>query len=238
MRGWIWSAGLVGGLARAAGCSEDPCFYGVYPYDGQTSVPLDAVLTFEAAGELVPDLPSLDGAIALHRVDGEEPVPVPFDIRVDPDTQLVAVLPREPLAPDATYELYGIDADLVETRHFPQTLFRWPVAVTFETTSVLRAAGAWRVGDAVVVALSQPADDGAIAADLVVGDAAGTPVAFEIAGRHEGEAVLVEIDDGGMGATVELGGEAVAVSTSGTSDLVPWYRSQPTCGYVMPGALR
>lgn len=235
MRSGWWFAGMVSASwwARLPGCSEPDCFYGTSPYDGQSGVPLDVVVTFAEGAPLPADLPALAPGITFNRIDGANTIAVPFEVRVDAPAGLIEITPSEPLAADAEYEVRGVDADLVSTPHHWASLRRY-ASVTFSTRSEASLVAAQRVDDgALVLVLSEPLALDDVEAQLALTDDADQPVIATTVGLWESEPHLVVVDDGGLAASAQLGeGAKVYVGTSYEStEILDGYRSLPTCRY-------
>lgn len=232
-------AGLLVGIVIAtqlargqAGCSYVPCYYGTYPPQGATRVPLDAVLRFVGGDEITSDLPALSQAIHLRRVDGAVAQAVPFSVRLDARAHTVEVHPDAPLAPDATYELDGIDPRQVSRQHFGYALDRDPAITRFETGGALHPIGAWRTEeDVIVVVFSEPVDADAIGASLDVTDGDGAAVDFEVLGALAGAPRAIEIADDGSAYAVTYGETEVLVDDGYEAQAaVDWHVGRPACG--------
>jgi hypothetical protein len=111
---------VVGGSALF-GCSYIDCFDGMLPFNGQTGVPVDAVLTIETHYGLNPDTPSLQDAITLERLGSSEAdsgEPVSFELDVDLESAIVRIVPTEPLVANSWYELRGVDRNDLGGAHY------------------------------------------------------------------------------------------------------------------------
>jgi len=99
----------IGGVA----CSYELLHYGSFPFDGQTRVPVDAVL--EINGWIPESWGDLSNGIRL--VDAESGVSVPFTYELQTGRGGVLVRPSRPLEPDTEYMLSGVSSWQVTGSH-------------------------------------------------------------------------------------------------------------------------
>lgn len=238
-RAWV-TVGLVGlgGLARVAGCSLEPCLYGYYPFDQQTAVPLDVVVTLTDARPFPPDLPAVGPGITLVRVEGGNRIAVDYTVRVDRPVGVVELIPDQPLEPDAEYEVSGIDRTALNTPHSMGVLWRESRTVHFFTGSAPTVLHAGRDYDSseILLVLSEPVDLADVEAALSVVDGEGNDVPASVTGLWEDEPHIVRIEAESNAYQVQLVGfgDRIYIQDQYVVDeFVDWYRSMPVCnGYL------
>ena len=118
------------------------CPVGVYPFDGQTAVPLDQEIVFDVS--LKEDQPySYDDLLVWETESGTV---VDGDVRFEFDqynTQIVFT-PKQPLKADTVYQARGVE--LTATRHYPNMNYvrnfeQSVVEVSFSTSSAPKLLG-------------------------------------------------------------------------------------------------
>ena len=233
---WI-TAIAVGAALGNFGCSELLCHTGSWPFDGQTAVPVDAVLTLDIGSNRAGALPAVTPGITLARVDGAFR-PVPFDARWDPETGVVTIVPDAPLEPDATYVLRGVEAYDIETPNQPVDLPYVAANTLFHTSSRPALVTAARLGDDLVLVTSEPLSADVIAERLRLRDDAALPVEGQLDGWWGDDPHLWVVT--GAGAAVEAHldgyGDWKEILDDG-SLLLPWFLGEASCAYALGGAL-
>ncbi len=212
-RTWLLGS-MAAALGAALACSphDDPfCPNGVWPFDGQTAVPLDVVIVVQTGEALPDDAPPLDGTITLTTEDGRA---VPFTTEVDTRTGELRVIPDEALEPNTRYELGAVDwYQLAEYPHWwGRHVGRDYTLTHFATGSEPALLEALPIDDGsevFVVAFSEPIEldslegllwvtsrDGGSSASSpfdLTPPASGGPTELEVLGTVEGDPHLVEV---------------------------------------------
>jgi hypothetical protein len=233
---WI-TAIAIGAALGAISCTDLLCHTGAWPFDGQTAVPLDAVITLDIGANRAGAMPAVAPGVTLARVDGAYR-PVPFDARWDPETGVVTILPDAPLEPDATYQLRGIEAYDIETPNQPVDLPYAAVHAVFHTFSRPTLLAAARVGDDLVLVTSEPLSAEAVTERLRLRDDADLPIEGTLAGWWGDDPHLWVVTGAGEAVAAHLNGygDWKTIHSDGTL-LLPWYLGEPSCAYEVGGAL-
>lgn len=232
MRRWLGLSGVAVTIGGIWACSpiEDPfCPNGVSPFDGQTGVDADAVIVIRTGAEIPSDAPDLHDTVTLRQGHRN----VPFHLEVDGDAGELRLIPDEPLAADAQYEVGAVDwYGLGEMPHWwgPSSFGRDYTITTFRTFSEPRLLGAYSLPDQVTLVLvfSEPMDlntlDGRTWGSA---ESSSTTPEFRqtieselsVVGFHEGDQHLVEVISAGPDEAVDLVAvrlEPGVISRSGT----------------------
>jgi hypothetical protein len=197
-----WASWVVASvLVLAIACPPpDHCPFGVYPFPGQTAVPLDTVVEFRAFGDLPRDLPSLREAVWLRRSPNGGRVEV--EIALDPEGGTIRLTPVDPLEPDTTYEAFGIEEANLGP-HYLVDLSNDPIQARFSTASAPDVVWAGTLDEGlVVVVFSEPMNGATVDAGVSLVDDTGSSIGT-YAGPREGYAnqfvFLVDAEAGPVG---------------------------------------
>ena len=233
---WI-TATAIGAALSAFGCSDLLCHTGAWPFDGQTAVPLDAVLTLDIGANRAGALPAVTPGITLARVDGAYR-PVPFDAAWDPETGVVTIVPDAPLEPNATYVLRGIDASDIETPNQPVDLPYVAANTVFHTFSRPALLTAARLGEDLVLVTSEPLSAEEMTARLQLRDDAALPVEGQLDGGWGDDPHFWVVTGAAAAVEAHLEGYGDWKSILGDGSLLlPWFLGEASCAYELGGAL-
>lgn len=231
MRRWVALGAVTAVIAVTVACSyyiPPECPNGVFPFDGQTAVPLDTVIVVQTGEPLPPDAPPLDGTVTLRTANGED---VPFTLTADQASGELRIVPDEPLEPGTRYELGAVDwYALGEYPHWwgPTDWGRDFSLTTFSTRSRPELLALYPAGDdaTFVLAFSEPVDLaslegrlwwGATATDLFE-ETVVLDLEVAVLGRFDDSDHLVWIEPIGVEEGILLGSlrlDPGAVATSG-----------------------
>lgn len=169
----------------ACSWSEPSCHHGIAPYDGATAVPLNIQPTIALSWGKTRYPAVQQGITFLDSTSGED---VPFSIVSDGDNT-VRIVPDQPLEPNHTYTLEGVDPDALDwTGLEPNYTQRYtrPSSVSFETGGEPWVVLARQLPDrhGFVMLLSEPAD-GTMSSAVQVEDAGVEEVIVYADGRVE-----------------------------------------------------
>lgn len=229
---WMLGALAVGFGLGGVACSWSIsfCYYGYSPFDGQTGVPLDAVITLSAGEPFPADLPDVARGVEFARIVGGNRVAVGYSVHVDVDAGVLEIIPDEPLAPNSEYEVQGIDAGALETAHNAADLERASTSVRFSTASAPTLIDVVRVQETLVLVFSEAVDVDDVDASLVILDPEGTPILGAVTGYYEDQPNLIVVEYAWAAVALDIGeygGGSIPSSTP--PEVLTWYRSEPLC---------
>ncbi len=161
--------GVAASIATSEGDDGIRCLTGHHPYDGATAVPLDTTVVL-GTYSIDREAPAFtDEVIRIERTsDGAL---VESELVVDLEHEQVLLTPLQPLEPDETYQIVGLDYGAQEGPH-QQSWDNTPERSTFSTASDPGLLAAWWVDDGgvdrIALVLSQAVDLSTLDADSLV----------------------------------------------------------------------
>ena len=171
-------------LGFSLSCSWNDCTAGVSLFEGQSLVPLDPVIRFEA-DRLGEDDPWLGDTMSLVKVSGNKRTPVPFTYTARVGSSQIDLRPESPLEADQDYEVTGVEYGRTSSAHHTPSFGSMnPVTVSFTTRSAPQLVEALVVDEGMLLLVtSEPIEEADLQA--LTFDVKGTAVAAELIGYQD-----------------------------------------------------
>jgi len=165
------------------GCYYPNCFDGITPFNGQTTVALNAVIMVTGHHELGKDVPSLAEAVrieALPNQDDESGTPLEFDIDFNVEENTITLTPSALLSPNSWYAVEGIDRSAIDDLHYQTTwggslnttqriqFYTGSAPQLLTATLILGSSDTGYAEDIVVLTYSEPMNPISVAENTVI----------------------------------------------------------------------